>query len=120
MQDGRRDPRLLCRGKLSNPKLLATPFRMPKIILRLLIEPAFSGRSKRNGKTNGHLGTDTGPAVQNGGERLAANAKGLRGLRDAHAQGFKAKGFDDLARMRGVMHTHCDALFSDNPRNRRN
>ena len=64
--------------------------------------------------------TDTGPAIQNGRERLAADAKGLRGPRDAHAQGLKAKGFDDLARMRGIVHTHRDALFSDDPRNRRN
>ncbi len=49
-------------------------YHVPKIKLRLLIEPAFSGRIERNGKSHGHLGTYGSPAVQNGGKRLAADA----------------------------------------------
>src|SRR5712692_6784998 len=110
--------RLLRRRQLRNAKLLPTLLSVPQIVLRLLVEPTLGGRTKGNGKTNRHLGADPGTAIQNGGQGLAAYSQSFCGLRNGEAKWLKAKGLDDLARMRWIVHTHRYSL-SDSLRSRR-
>ena len=98
--------RRLRRRKLRHPKLLPTQLSVPEVVLRLLVKPTLGGRAKGNRKTDRHLGANPGTAIQNGGQGLAAYSQSFRGLRHGEAEWLKAKGFDDLARMRWIMHTH--------------
>src|SRR3989442_751118 len=110
--------RLPRRRKLRNPKLLSALLSVPEVVLRLLVEPTLGGRAKGNGKTDRHLGADSGTAIQNGRQGLAAYSQSFCGLRNGEAKWLKAKGLDDLARMRWIVHTHRYSL-RDSLRNRR-
>jgi hypothetical protein len=59
--------------------------RNPEIVLHLLVQPAFSGSSKCLGQANRHLGTHSRAAVQDRGQRLAADPKPLGGISDRNA-----------------------------------
>src|SRR3990172_4142375 len=83
---------------------------MPQVVLRLLINPAFRGGIKGNRKTNSHLRTDAGPAVQNPGQRFPANAESLRRLGHSEAKWIETKSLDYFSGMWRVVHSHDLAL----------
>jgi hypothetical protein len=76
---------------------------VPKVVLRLLVQPTLGGGAKGNGKTDRHISADPGAAIQNGRKGLAADSQRLCGMRNGNAEWLKAKGLDDLSRMRWVM-----------------
>ena len=90
---------------------------VPKIILRLLIDPTFRRGVKGDGKAHSHFRADTGTAIQYGGERLATYAQPLGCFRHAKFQRLKTKRFDDFAGMGRIVHTHENGLLSDNLHN---
>ena len=98
--------RLLRRRELRNPKLLPTLLGVPKVVLRLLVEPTLCGGAKGNGKTDRHLRADSSTAIQNGRKGLAAYSQSFCGLRNGDAEWLKAKSLNDLSRMRWIVHTH--------------
>src|SRR2546425_13051063 len=98
--------RLLRRRKLIDTALRRPMVKMSEVALCLLIEPTLGGSAKGYGKTDRHLGADSGTAVQNGGKGLAAHTQRFRSLRNGDAKGFKTKSLDDLPRMRWIVHAH--------------
>jgi len=79
---------------------------MPQVVLRLLIDPAFSRGIEGNRKANGHLRADAGPAIQNSGQRLPANTKSLCRLGHGETKRIETKSLDDLPGMWGIVHSH--------------
>src|SRR2546428_5799007 len=74
--------RFLRRHELRNPKLLPALLGVPKVVLRLLVEPTLGGGAKGHGKTDCHLRADPSTAIQNGREGLTTYSQSLRGLRN--------------------------------------
>jgi len=91
----RREPR--------NPKLLSTLLGVPKVVLRLLVEPTLGGGAKGDGKTDRHLRANPRTAIQNGRKGLAAYSQSICSVRNGDAEWLKAKSLDDLSRMRWVV-----------------
>ena len=56
-----------------NPESLATFFRLPEIILNLLVEPAFRGRVEGDREPNRHFRTDAASTIENCRETLPTN-----------------------------------------------
>ena len=94
------------RSESEYAKLLATLLRMPQVILRLLIDPAFCGSIKGNRKANSHFRADAGPAIQNSGQRFAANAESLCRLGHSEAKGIETKSLYDFSGMWRIVHSH--------------
>ena len=71
----------------------ASPFflRVPEVVLKLLVQPAFRAGIKRDREADRHLRANTGAPVQDAGQRLAAYAERLRGVGDSQVQGFQAQ-----------------------------
>jgi len=66
-------------------------FRVPEVILKLLVEPAFSAGVKGHRETDRHLRADTRTPVKNARQRLPTHAERPRGVRDGQVQGFQAQ-----------------------------
>ena len=109
-------PPFLRRREPRNPKMLPALLSVPKVVLRLLVEPTFGGGAKGNGKTDRHLRANPGTAIQNGRKSLTAYSQSFCGVRNGNAEWLKAKDLDDLSRMRRVMHTHRDSSHRYGPR----
>lgn len=62
-------------GQSRHVEPLAAFLRVPEVILKLLVEPAFSARVERYRKTDRHLRADAATPVQDAGQRLAAYAE---------------------------------------------
>ena len=65
-------------------------FRVPEVILKLLVEPAFSAGAEGHRETDRHLRADTRTPVQNAGQRLPAHPSG-RAASYGQVQGFQAQ-----------------------------
>jgi hypothetical protein len=83
--------------------LLPTLLGVPKVVLRLLVEPTLGRGAKGNGKTDRHLRANPGTAIQNGRKGLTAYSQSFCGVRNRNAEWLKAKSLDDLSRMRRVV-----------------
>ena len=81
-------------------------FRLPKIVLRLLIQPAFGRRIKSDRQPNCHFGADTRFTVDDARKRLSTDSKRLCRISYRDPQRIKTKLFDDFARMRRIVHQH--------------
>src|ERR1035441_7570328 len=81
-------------------------FRVPEVILNLLVKPAFRTGVEGDRETNRHLRTDACTPVKNARQRLPTHAKRPRGVRDGQVQGFKAQLPEHLTGMRRIMHLH--------------
>jgi hypothetical protein len=79
---------------------------MPKIELHLLLKPALGGRVKRDRQPNRHLRADPSASVQDCRERIPTYIQGRGRIGDRKIQGREAELTQDLARMRGSVHTH--------------
>lgn len=88
-------------------KLFSALFRMPQIVLGLLIDPAFCSGIKGNRKTNSHLRTDAGPTVQYSGKCLSAHPQSLCRLGHGETKRSKTKVLDDSSRVWRIVHSHC-------------
>src|SRR5262245_28537157 len=84
---------------------------MPQVVLRLLVEPALRRGPEGDREAHGHLRRDAGTAVEDAGERLAADTQGLRRLCNRDAERLQAEGADDFAGVRGVVHAHRQGRF---------
>ena len=79
---------------------------MPKVELRLLIEPALGGGIERNRQSDSHLRADARAAIQNRGQGLATHSQGLCRIGDAKPQGLEAQRPKNLAGVRRIVHAH--------------
>lgn len=98
------------RSKSRDPKTLPRLLGVPKIKLSLLIEPALSGRIKRDGQPNSHLRANAGAAVQNRRQGLATHTKRRCRLGDTDSQGLETQRPKNLPGVRRIVHTHGSYL----------
>lgn len=87
-------------------KLFTTLLCMPQVVLRLLINPAFSRGIEGNRKANSHLRADAGPAIQNSGQRFSANTESLCRLGHSETKRIETKSLNDFPGMWGIVHSH--------------
>ena len=85
--------RLLTSGRRQSRHVEPRPvsFRVPEVVLKLLVEPAFSAGVKGHRETDRHLRADTRTPVKNARQRLPTHAERPRGVRDGQVQGFQAQ-----------------------------
>ena len=77
--------------QLFHVERLPVLFRVPEVILNLLVKPAFRTGVEGHRETDGHLWADARTAVKNARQSLPAHAKGPRGVRNGQVQGFQAQ-----------------------------
>ena len=98
------------RGESQYAKLFTALLCVPQIVLSLLIDPAFCGGIKRDRKAHGHLRADTGPAIQDSGQRFPAYAESLCRLGHSETKRIETKSLDDFPGMWRIVHSHDLAL----------
>ena len=81
-------------------------FRVPEVILKLLVHPTFSAGVKGDREADRHLRTDTRTPVEDAGQCFPAYAERSRGLRDRQIQGFQAQRPEHLAWVWRIVHPH--------------
>ncbi|TKS57760.1 MAG: hypothetical protein EWM72_03488 [Nitrospira sp.] len=98
-------------GQFYDSEALAPLFRMPQVILSLLIHPAFSSGVKGHGETHSHFRADPCSTIQNGRKGLAAYSQRFGCLGHSDAQWFKAERLNDFTRTGWIVHAHGHQLF---------
>ena len=93
-------------GELPHAQALPRPFRTPEIVLQLLLEPTLGGGVERDRQANRHFGTDAGPSVEDGRQRVPAHVQRCRSLGDGQLQGHQAEFTKDLSGVRRVVHAN--------------
>jgi predicted nuclease of restriction endonuclease-like (RecB) superfamily len=111
--------RLLTSGRRQSRHVEPRPvsFRVPEVILKLLVEPAFSAGAEGDRETDRHLRADTRTPVKNTRQRLPTHAERPRGVRNGQVQGFQAQLPEHLTGVRRIMHLH--GHLNGNPRSLR-
>ena len=96
--------RLLTSGRRQSRHVEPRPvsFRVPEVILKLLVEPAFSAGAEGHRETDRHLRADTRTPVKYARQRLPTHAERPRGVRDGQVQGLP----EHLTGVRRIMHLH--------------
>src|SRR5699024_1663525 len=79
---------------------------LPKLILRLLGEPALRRCVERNGKAQRHFRTNASLAIENGAQSLAAGAECLRSVRDGKTERLQAQLPQYFAGVGWIVHAH--------------
>ena len=85
---------------------MAVLFCMPKLILRLLIQPALGRRIESDGKPNSHFRADTSISIKNGTQSLSTNAKSLSRSSHRKSKRLETKLPYNFTRVRRVVHQH--------------
>src|SRR5699024_8860172 len=97
---------LLCSHQPLYMQLVTMLLGLPKLILRLLGEPALRRCVERNGKAQRHFRTNASLAIENGAQSLAAGAECLRSVRDGKTERLQAQLPQYFAGVGWIVHAH--------------
>lgn len=87
-------------------------FRLPEIVLNLLIHPTFGRGVKGDGQPHRHLRRDSSPSMNEIGEGGATYAKGSGSFGHTQAQWFETQFLQHFPWMRWVVHPRIVELPS--------
>jgi hypothetical protein len=76
--------------------------RLPEVVICLHLDPHLGARTQRSFQSKGHLGTDSGPAIQESRQGLARNSQPTGNLADRQTP--REELAQDFSGVRWVMH----------------